>query len=96
MNIGVQCKTCFNGLEVYTNSEGIIVTLCLTCLATKERHHIEQIAEMERARKGEMQTYQDEIDDLKKRIVGHEGIAAVYELNFEVPPNMVITKEGIS
>ena len=95
MIIKIQCSKCDTDLEGFWIEGHIEIRACSKCVEDRDKQHTEQIAEMETSRKGEMQTYQDEVDDLKKRIVEYEGITAVYDLNFQVPPNMVITEEDI-
>ena len=86
--IDIYCNTCDAGLETETDMDGIRVTLCRGCWELKEKNHKIAFEEKEE----EIDDLQEKLDELMKKVIGIEGITAVYDNDYEVPMNMVITK----
>ena len=93
--IGVYCNTCDKALETETDLEGIRVTLCRGCWELKEKNHKTALEEKEEEvnmlRQEEIDDLQEKLDEVMKKIIGIEGISAVYDNDYEAPLNMVVT-----
>ena len=94
--ISIYCNTCDVGLETETDMDGIRVTLCKGCWELKEENHKTALKEKEEEvnmlRQEEVDDLQEKLDEAMKKIIDIEGISAVYDNDYEVPMNMVITK----